>query len=155
MEKRNMKMYEIQPTLTNFGLHTENKNYFARDEAAVAVAIANEKDVEIKPEYSVYLHGSVEIAPPNRGIQSGDLINTPRIVGLYFERVFVKGSPRMDLYINTENATYLIRDYRKHMRPSMRRLLHRAIESEGMTFESCAGYFSKIEENHPEVEIVS
>ncbi|MBR0424336.1 hypothetical protein IJI79_02480 [Candidatus Saccharibacteria bacterium] len=154
MEKRNIQMYSIQPTLSDFGLHSKDSEHFARETAALAVAIASEKNVVIKPEYRVYLHGTTDVAPPFREIQHGDMISTSHITEIYFEKVFIKGKLRTDLYVKTRHTTYLIRDYRRHMRASMRDLLRRAVISDGMTFESCKGYFSKVEETHPEIEVV-
>ena len=155
MEKRDKKIYDIQPTLADFGLHSKDAYHFARDAAALAVAINSGKNVVMKPEYRVYLHGVIDVAPQGRGLQKGEMINTSHITEVYFEKVFFKGRPRVDLYLKTRHTTYLVKDYKHHMRSSMRKLLHRAINSDGMTFESCSGYFSHIEEAHPEVEIIS
>lgn len=155
MEKRNIRMYSIQPSLSNFGLHAKDPHHFAREVAVLAVAIASEKSVVIKPEYRVYLHGTVEVAPSNRDFRAGETINTSHITEIYFEKVHIKGKIRTDLYIKTKNTTYLIRDYKHRMRPSFRQLLYRAIRSDGMTFDSCAGYFSKVEDTTSEIEVVS
>lgn len=152
MERRGAIFYTQQPSILRYCLKA--KELMAPEAIAVALAMINRKNVTLKPEYQVRLHGQVGV-PPKSNLNIGwyDYIDTLPIKSIYFERVREAGKTTYHCYIQTEDTLYLVWDDANARLKDMQLLL-KHIENQRYSFEDFEECFSEINEGYPDVEIV-
>lgn len=152
MEQRVSEYYAIQPCFLEYCLKGEKER--APEVIAVALAILNRKNVILKPEYKVYLHGRIGVPPEDSGIDWYSWADTSYIKSIFFERVREKGKTSYHCYINTLNTKYLLWDDARSRLKDMKALVV-YIANNDLKFEDFTEYFSEINEKYQDVEILS
>lgn len=155
MEKRAVEFYTKQPSILRYCLKAKNEK--APEVLAIALAIAEKRNVTFKPEYSgiVSIHGQVGNPPmSNPSIQSDDWIETTPIESVYFEKVYHEDYIDLHCYVVTRNTTYRLYDCEKN-RLTWMHFLMEDIEERGLNFGDFTEYFSDTNKTYKEIQIVN
>ena len=152
MEHRTSEYYTKQPCLIKYCLKGAEEK--APEVIAIAMAILRRKNVVLKPDYKVYLHGQVGVPPEDSDIDWYSWVDTSYIQSIYFERVRENQKTTYHCYAKTLNTDYLIWDDIGTRMKDMQALMNYIID-EKLKIEDFAEYYADINETFPDVEIIS
>lgn len=154
MEHRTSDFYTKQPCILKYCLKTPDGNNTAPEAIAVALAILNRKNVTLKPDYKVYLHGQVGVPPESDPeIDWYSWVDTSYIQEVHFERVRESGKTTYHCYVKTLNTDYLVWDDQETRMKDMKALMNHIVEN-NLKLEDFAEYYANINEKFPDVEII-
>lgn len=157
MEKRNLEFYNTKAWFGGCDWFTFVTNDPEENDllTALTLALVEEKNVVLRPQHHVHLYGTIRTAASTAsGFETGDKIVTSPIKAIYFDKIYEERNRDgyLSCVVETRNSTYCL-SYEVILSSVLRQLRRRA-ERNGRKLEDYARFFSEINTDYKEYELV-
>ena len=151
MELRTEEYYKRQPSFIRYSLLSQDPK--SPEAGAVMIAIANKKNVKLKPDIKVRIYGQVgNPSPSNPNIKSHNWVTTSYIKSIFFERVHDGEQVSLHCYARTQNSTYFLWE---EGRLAELEFLLEDLDERDLKFEDFREFYDYVNTDYEEVKIIN